>query len=257
MSAFRQIIITAVAALTLFGGCSKSADTPVPDTVTEIRPGFLQGYLPPEALPDSLKLVPPPPVHDSAAFTYDEEVSRQSARYFDTPRWHQAAKDADLSFPAAADVFTEALGFKISKNGTPHTYMLLRRVLTDAGLSTYGAKKRYQRARPFMVNHQPICTPEIQKGLEHDGSYPSGHSAVGWAWALILSEIVPERSNAILARGRAFGQSRVICNVHWQSDVNEGRIMGAAVVARLHADPVFRAEMALAKQELIDAKDML
>ena len=28
----------------------------------------------------------------------------------------------------------------------------------------------------------------------------------------------------------------MICNVHWQTDVIEGRFMGAATVARLHAD---------------------
>ena len=83
-----------------------------------------------------------------------------------------------------------------------------------------------------------------------DGSYPSGHSSLGWAWALILSEIDPEHSDAILARGRAFCESRVVCGVHWQSDVIEGRFMGASTVARLHADPVFRADIEAAKAEL-------
>ena len=73
---------------------------------------------------------------------------------------------------------------------------------------------------------------------------------MGWAWALILSEISPEQTDAILARGRAFGESRVICNVHWQSDVIEGRFMGASTVARLHADPTFRADLEAAKAEL-------
>jgi len=82
-----------------------------------------------------------------------------------------------------------------------------------------------------------------------DGSYPSGHTAIGWAWALILAEIAPDRADMILARGRAFGESRNICNVHWHSDVAEGRFMGAATVARLHADPVFCAELDKAKSE--------
>jgi len=42
----------------------------------------------------------------------------------------------------------------------------------------------------------------------------------------------------------------VICGVHWQSDVTQGRIIGAATVARLHADPVFRAQFDAARQEL-------
>jgi acid phosphatase (class A) len=90
--------------------------------------------------------------------------------------------------------------------------------------------------------------------LRKDGSYPSGHTAIGWAWALILTEIAPDRADAILARGRAFGESRVVCNVHWHSDVVEGRFMGAAAVARLHADPAFRAELEAAISELAAAR---
>ena len=37
-------------------------------------------------------------------------------------------------------------------------------------------------------------------------------SAIGWTWALTLSEISPDQTDAILARGRAFGESRVVCN---------------------------------------------
>jgi acid phosphatase (class A) len=132
--------------------------------------------------------------------------------------------------------------------------MLLRRTLADAGLSTYTAKKEYQRKRAFMVNDQPICTPEDEEKLRKDGSYPSGHTAIGWAWALILTEIAPDRADAILARGRAFGESRIICNVHWHSDVVEGRFMGAAAVARLHADEKFLADLEMAKKEYANVR---
>ena len=80
--------------------------------------------------------------------------------------------------------------------------------------------------------------------MRKDGSYPSGHTAFGWAWALILTEIAPERADVILARGRAFGESRMVCNVHWYSDVVAGRTIGAAAVARLHAEPEFRDAVA-------------
>ncbi len=95
------------------------------------------------------------------------------------------------------------------------------------------AKNRYKRTRPFVLNKETSCTPDAEKDLMTDGSYPSGHSSLGWAWALILTEIDPEHTNAILARGRAFGESRVVCGVHWQSDVIEGRFMGASTVARI------------------------
>ena len=127
---------------------------------------------------------------------------------------------------------------------------MLRRTLTDAGLSTYTAKDHYKRTRPFMASKTPICTPNEQAVIEKDGSYPSGHTAVGWTWALLLTEIAPERTEVILARGLAYGESRNVCNVHWYSDVVQGRVIGASAAARLHAEPEFRADLAAAKSEL-------
>ena len=218
-------------------------------TVPEIRPGFLQGYLSSEALPNSLALLPSPPSSGSTALALDEEVSRESLGLRGTPRWQLAVEDADLMFPHAASAFSCALNASITEQDAPHLYTLMRRSLADAALSTYSAKNHYKRARPFALNNAPICTPDKEAQLRNDGSYPSGHTAVGWAWALILSEIAPDQTDAILERGRAFGQSRVVCNVHWESDVIEGRIVGAAAVARLHGDSTFLGDLAAAKGE--------
>lgn len=220
-----------------------------PDSVPEIMPGILAGYLNQDALPHSLTLLPPPPEEGSAAFALDEAISPKSLTLRGTPRWTVATQDAQLMFPEAAGTFSCALGIPISEENTPHLYLLLRRTLTDAGLSTYAAKNHYRRKRPFMVNGGSVCTPEEETKLRKDGSYPSGHTAIGWAWALVLAEIAPDRADAILARGRAFGESRIICNVHWHSDVVEGRFMGAATVARLHTDPQFCADVNAARAE--------
>ena len=236
--------------LAITAGCAGFERQSRPAAVPEIRPGILAGYLQPEALPNSLALLPPPPAAGSAALALDEDVSRKNISLRGTPRWKLATADANLMFPQAATTFSCALGVPITEQHTPHLYNLLRRTLADAGLSTYTAKNHYQRKRPFMVNKEPTCTPDAEELLMRDGSYPSGHAAIGWAWELILSEIAPDRVNAILVRGWAFGESRVICNVHWHSDVVEGRFMGAATVARLHADPAFQAELESAKEEL-------
>jgi acid phosphatase (class A) len=102
-----------------------------------------------------------------------------------------------------------------------------------------------------MTHGDASCTPQEK---HNDDSYPSGHSSIGWAWALTLAEIAPERADALLARGFAYGQSRVICGVHWQSDVEAGRVVGASTVSRLHADPVFAAQLAGARKEIESAR---
>jgi acid phosphatase (class A) len=221
-----------------------------PADVPEVRPGVLKGYLALEALPDSVALLPPPPPVGSAAALLDQTVAAANLGLRDTARWRLAAMDSDLSFPEAAGTFSCALGVAVTEQDTPRLIQMLRRVMADAGGATFAAKDKYQHARPFMIDGQPICTPDREKSLRMQGSYPSGHTSVGWAWALVLAEASPNESGAILARGRAFGDSRLVCNVHWQSDVDEGRIIGAATVARLHAEPAFLADLEAAKSEL-------
>ncbi len=251
---FRYGLWGLVCASALLTACATPTQTIIPKEVPELRPGVLAGYLARTALPDSLALLPTPPAPGSAAQAADDEAFQATAALRDTPRWALAAADANLKFPKAADAFACTLGVAIGADTTPHLYTLMRRSLVDAGLATYGAKDHYKRKRPFVVNQAPSCTPSEEATLSKDGSYPSGHAALGWAWALILSEMVPGQANALLARGYAYGQSRVICGVHWQSDVTQGRVIGASAVARLHADPVFRAQFDAAARELADAK---
>jgi acid phosphatase (class A) len=180
----------------------------------------------------------------------DEEGNRSALAMHGTPRWEMAINDAVLSFPAAAQTYSCALNLPISAERTPKLIALLRRTLAIAGGATYDAKQKYQRARPFMSNGKPICTPDREAALRGDGSYPSGHSSAGWAFGLVLSQVSPEHTDALVARGRAFGQSRLVCNVHWPSDVEEGRMVGSAVVARLNAEAAFRDDVAAARAEV-------
>lgn len=231
-------------------GCTSAVPPPQAAAVVKAGPDYLPGYLAKEAVPDSLSLVPPPPAAGSAALAADEEANRKALLLRGTARFALATEDANLLFPRAAGTFSCALGAPVTEADTPRLYVLLRRVIGDAASSTGRAKNQYKRARPFLVNKEATCTPTEEAEIGKQGSYPSGHCAVGWAWALVLAELAPDRADAILSRGRAFAESRVVCNVHWQADANEGRMMGAATVARLHADPVFRADLETARREL-------
>jgi acid phosphatase (class A) len=216
--------------------------------------GTTGGYLAKESLPDSLALLPPPPAAGTAALAHDEQVHTNAVALRETPRYQLATLDAELAFPKAPGAFACTLGAPIDEQQTPRLYELMQRTLFDAGLSTTGAKERYKRTRPFVVHNEPTCTPQDEARLRNNGSYPSGHTTIGWAWALILAEVDPARADAILARGRSFGESRLVCNVHWQSDILEGRVMGAAAVAHLHAVPEFREDLEAARKELTEVR---
>jgi acid phosphatase (class A) len=230
----------------LFEGCASSKLQPL-EPVAELIPGILIGYLPHAVIPDGIALLPKAPI---AGNEEDKRLNAIVMANQEGLRWDLATSDDNLEFPVAASMFSCAIDSEISKVETPQLYRLLRRSATDAGLSTYAAKKRYQKQRPFMVNDTPSCVPDKESHLRTSGSYPSGHAAIGWLWGQIFSEISPEHSNKALARGWAVGESRLICNVHWQSDVQAGRTMGAATFARLHANTEFTSAMAAAKLEI-------
>ena len=82
-----QKVLLILLACTVIAGCAGYEAQNSPAAVAKIRPGILTGYLPAEALPDSLALLPPPPASGSAAFALDEEVSRKSLALRGTPRW--------------------------------------------------------------------------------------------------------------------------------------------------------------------------
>jgi acid phosphatase (class A) len=238
-----------VVAVCIFVACANAQSAKAMELSPQ-TPGSLQGYLSAAAVPSSASLVPAPPAPGSAAMARDEEINRSALAMNGTPRWDLAIRDSALTFPAVAATFSCALNVPIGAERTPKLIALLRRTLIDAGRATGEAKQLYKRTRPFVANGKPICTPDREAVLRSDGSYPSGHASIGWAFALVLSEVSPDQTDAILARGRAFGQSRLVCNVHWQSDVQEGEMVGAGVVARLHADRTFRADVAAARAEV-------
>jgi acid phosphatase (class A) len=252
----RIIIFALTLALVLMTGCSTMSvhrarsHSSLTRELNELQPGILEGYLSRDQLPNSLVILPQPPVEGSAAWSLDMELAKEYLDMENEERKELARADAELHFPEATEAFNRVLNLDITEENTPLVYLILRRSLTDAALSTYQAKNQYKRPRPFMINGGPTCTPDVEEYLREDGSYPSGHAAIGWTWALILAELFPEQADIIMVRGQEFGISRNICNVHWHSDVVAGRTMGASVVARLHANDDFRMDMIAARAEI-------
>lgn len=213
-----------------------------------------QGYLKAPALPESADWTPAPPAADTPSGARDRAGAEAGVALRGSPRWDLAVRDADLTGGGGLAAFDCTLGIALGPKATPKTYALLRRTMMDFGMSTSVVKKKYMRERPFMENNQPSCTPDWEAALRKDGSYPSGHSAIGFGTALVLAELDPDRAAAIIARGRAFGDSRRVCNVHWLSDIEEGRIFASTTFARLQSEPKFRKDMEAARRELHRAR---
>lgn len=211
------------------------------------------GYLTKGDAPDASAFLPPPPEAGSLRQQADVETYRATRALQGSDRWRQAASDNEIETPSAPRVFNEALGVAFDPAKMPSLTLLLGRMLGDLETIQTPAKQGYFRPRPFVAEPAATCFPP-EPWLGRSGSYPSGHAAMGWAWALILSELAPDRADAILARGLAYGESRVICGVHYASDVEAGRLVGAAMVARLKADPTFQRDFIEARREIDRAR---
>lgn len=204
----------------------------------------------------SVYLLPPPPEPGSAKFAVDEARFNWGRYQRLRPRGKQAIADADVTPKGVAVAFSEAFGIELSEENTPEIYKLMTNMNGDAGVLSGGqAKVYYQRMRPFVYFGIGTSVPQDEAALVNNGSYPSGHTAIGWATALVLAEINVDRQNEILKRGYEMGESRVIAGYHYQSDVDNGRIVAAGVVARLHADEGFQKQLEKAKKEFAKLKN--
>lgn len=250
-----RTLIMAAASLTLAACSASPAAPPVDESLAPLTnppPTKLTGYLKSDAL-DGASLLGPPPAVDSARGKADRLAFEETRSLKDGPRWKQAVVDNDLWGGGALKGYACAAGVTLDEAQTPVTLRILHRIELDVRTVGTPAKDHYGRLRPMIGNDAPICVPR-EDWMKTNSSYPSGHSMAGWSWGLVLAELKPEKADALLAVGKRVGDSRVICGVHFPSDVEAGRTLGSAMMARLHADAQFQADMAKARQELARSK---
>ena len=208
------------------------------------------GYL--VSVPDTTAVLPPPPAARSSAGLADREAFVKTRALQGSPRWMLAKADSDGSPAAVLDDYACALGLRLSAAREPALFHLADRMKADASAIISKAKAQFRRSRPFQTDPRPICTPNDPE-LRTSFSYPSGHSTRSWAYGLILAEIAPAHAAEVMARARAYGESRVVCGVHYPSDVEAGRSNAAILVAALHASPEFASDLQAARSEVTAA----
>lgn len=209
-----------------------------------------ESYFTKDEMPDMVKFLPAPPDSTSVDF------ARDLHRYFwgkemrnNPERAAMALRDAVFSLETILTEYEEAFGMKITKEGTPEIYKLLLDGTETAHNIGSNPKRYYMRRRPFMRFNEPTLYPQDDDELRHNGSYPSGHTILGWSAALLMMEINPDRANEIMARGYQYGESRVIVGAHWQSDVDAGRLVASVAYAKMHTSDAFLKQMAKARKE--------
>jgi len=223
---------------------SRGTDTPARYSAHKL------GYLSPSELPDVIALLPAPPEPESAKMKQDEAARDAALMLKGSARYALAAADAVRNQQNTVDDFQCAFGMAITTQLTPQLYAMLSRVRLDVRAASYPAKNHFKRQRPFDRHDTHTCSPNEERIARQDFSYPSARGAVGWSYALVLAELRPERAVEILGRGRNFGESRIICDQEWKSDVEAGTIVAAATLNRIRATDQYKADFTAVQKEV-------
>src|SRR5207248_775268 len=116
-----------------------------------------------------------------------------------------------------------AIGFDAATR--PETFKLLTAVVEEEDSDTKAPKAFFHRQRPYSVDAS-IKTCEPVKPGKAANSYPSGHASLAFSMGVVLASLIPEKSQAILARAREYAEHRLVCGVHYRSDIVAGQQFG-------------------------------
>lgn len=197
--------------------------------------------------PSAVKYLPAPPDSLSMAFANDMHQYFVHKSLRDTERGQQALIDVGYGAAYIARRMEDIFGLNPADTKLPELRSMFTSALTYINQPSGAAKSYYNRRRPFDRFGEPLFSNESAWSLRKQGSYPSAHAVVGWAAAMLLSEINPKLQDDLYESGFEYGQSRLIVGAHWQSDVDAARMMTAATFARLHANEDFLAMMTRAQ----------
>lgn len=194
------------------------------------------------------QVLPPPPAPDSAQARIERDELLSVERSRTAAELGLARSDGATK---NASIFRDAIGPGFELGRLPQTTLLMAMVRKSEKAAADRAKDYFRRPRPWIAN------PSIEACSRDDeplSSYPSGHTTMAYSMGAILSRLVPQQAPAIMARAARYAQSRIICEVHYRSDVTAGEALGLIVAERLMQKPEFRSQFNRAQAELRGAR---
>jgi len=145
-------------------------------------------------------------------------------------------------------IFRNVLGSDFTREGLPRTAAFGDHVHGNESVIVNPAKNFFRRPRPYSLDKtlKPVCKVETDPG---DYAYPSGHGTTGYLEALVLAMMVPEKRDAILARADEYAHNRLVCGVHYPTDIAVSKSVAYAMIGLMMNDPRFIEEFEAARAE--------
>ena len=239
------------------GGPGEAIEQPVMSGIqAQPQPGQMVrtgGFLTAETMPNAVATIPPAPKEGEGRNDLDWKIFRETRALEGSDRWKLAQSDNSYLPKDLLKDFSCSVGAELTAENAPTLAAILGRTTIDAGAAAEAAKQLYKRTRPYMHNDGNICI-EKSDALGKSFDYPSGHASLGWTAGLVMAQLAPDRASQVLARGRSYGESRVVCGVHNMSAIEAGRTNAAGVFAALQSSSAFVTAMAKAREEVAAAR---
>ena len=192
------------------------------------------------------ELLPPPPADGSNAAKAELAELHRIEDTRTAERFVQAKSDGDNE---TVTLFANALGSSFDLTKLPATAKLFSGIVHDEDAISGVAKKYFHRNRPYVVDVSlKHCGSGVSKGGQT--SYPSGHATVAFAMGVVLAELMPAKAQDILSRSADFAESRLVCGVHYRSDIEAGQVLGSVIAIKLMEIPEFQSAFSAAQAEL-------
>lgn len=137
------------------------------------------------------------------------------------------------------------LGETFTRAAFPKLYALLDRSGSDAHRISDHAKDYWHTQRPYETDARvklvvkPIGNP----------SYPSGHTLIGHVWAGVLNDVAPCKREALFARAHVIAEHRMDAGAHYYYDIDAGKRMASATLARMQSSSAYQDALHDAKRE--------
>lgn len=194
------------------------------------------------------QILPSPPADGSAEQKTEMAELKSIQAAMSEATWNTALTDEETENVTA---FAATLGpwFDLAK--LPKTAALFAQVRAEEKAAAKAAKNHFLRNRPWVVDASlKTCTREDSP----QSSYPSGHSTVGFSAAVVLAHLMPDMADKIMARAKEYAEHRLVCGVHYRSDIIAGQVLGTLLAEELLANAKFKSDFEAAKAEIESAR---
>ncbi|GAA0525057.1 acid phosphatase (class A) [Rhizomicrobium palustre] len=194
------------------------------------------------------RMLPAPPPDGSAEQKREMAELLRLQKTTSATAYEKADKDDKTESVTA---FAEILGPWFDMKALPKTAALFQQVRTEEKAAAKTAKTYFLRNRPWVLEPSlKTCTRDDPQ----QSSYPSGHATLGYSFAVVLAHLLPDDATKIMARAKEYAENRLVCGVHYRSDIVAGQVLGTVVSEELLANANFKAEFEAAQAELTAAK---